>query len=174
MFIRPCVRSATRSAQRNAASVVPSGRLPTTDSLYSGFGDCAWTNVGNPRVPAEEPASFRTLRRERVAFMSVSLVPYCGTDNSCRRNDAIRCCLLSTAKFKGDSNHMISRAAVLTPLEDDGAEATVKTVDRAARLLRAVAAHAEGAMLSAVARETGFGKGTVHRLLNALIDAGLV
>lgn len=29
-------------------------------------------------------------------------------------------------------------------------------------------------MLSAVARETGLGKGTVHRLLNALIDAGLV
>jgi DNA-binding IclR family transcriptional regulator len=69
---------------------------------------------------------------------------------------------------------MISRAAVLTPRDGEGAEATVKTVDRAARLLRAVATHAEGAMLSAVARETGFGKGTVHRLLNALIDAGLV
>lgn len=59
-------------------------------------------------------------------------------------------------------------------LEDDGAEATVKTIDRAGRLLRAVAAHADGAMLSAVARDTGLGKGTVHRLLNALVDAGLV
>jgi len=68
---------------------------------------------------------------------------------------------------------MINKAA-LALLEDDGSEATVKTVDRAARLLRAVAAHADGAMLSAVARETSLGKGTVHRLLNALIDAGLV
>jgi DNA-binding IclR family transcriptional regulator len=58
-------------------------------------------------------------------------------------------------------------------IEDDGTEATVKTVDRAARLLRSLAEHPEGAMLSAVARETGLGKGTVHRLLNALIDAGL-
>jgi DNA-binding IclR family transcriptional regulator len=59
-------------------------------------------------------------------------------------------------------------------LDDDGSEATVKTIDRAGRLLRAVAAHADGAMLSAVARDTGLGKGTVHRLLNALVDAGLV
>lgn len=58
--------------------------------------------------------------------------------------------------------------------EDDGGEATVKTIDRAARLLRAVATHGDGAMLSAVARETGLGKGTVHRLLNALVDAGFV
>ncbi len=57
---------------------------------------------------------------------------------------------------------------------DDGGEATVKTIDRASRLLRAVATHGDGAMLSAVARETGLGKGTVHRLLNALVDAGLV
>jgi DNA-binding IclR family transcriptional regulator len=69
---------------------------------------------------------------------------------------------------------MISKARVLTTPDDDGSEATVKTIDRAARLLRAVATHDEGAMLSAVARQTGFGKGTVHRLLNALIDAGLV
>jgi DNA-binding IclR family transcriptional regulator len=58
--------------------------------------------------------------------------------------------------------------------EDDSGEATVKTIDRAARLLRAVATHGDGAMLSAVARETGLGKGTVHRLLNALVDAGFV
>lgn len=67
---------------------------------------------------------------------------------------------------------MSSRAALASP-EDDGTEATVKTVDRAARLLRSLAAHPDGAMLSAVARETGLGKGTVHRLLSALIDAGL-
>lgn len=57
--------------------------------------------------------------------------------------------------------------------EDDPTAAAVKTVDRAARLLRALAAKPEGAMLSAVSRETGLGKGTVHRLLNALVDAGL-
>ncbi|HEX2115963.1 MAG TPA: IclR family transcriptional regulator [Alphaproteobacteria bacterium] len=60
------------------------------------------------------------------------------------------------------------------PAEDESGEATVKTIDRAARLLRAVATHGDGAMLSAVARETGLGKGTVHRLLNALVDAGFV
>ena len=58
--------------------------------------------------------------------------------------------------------------------DDDNGEATVKTIDRAAKLLRAVATHGDGAMLSAVARETGLGKGTVHRLLNALVDAGFV
>src|SRR5262245_16339030 len=72
------------------------------------------------------------------------------------------------------STNMSDRTTALPRYDDDGFEATVKTVDRAARLLRAVAAHGEGAMLSAVARETGFGKGTVHRLLNALIDAGLI
>ena len=68
---------------------------------------------------------------------------------------------------------MITKVAAPV-FEDDGSEATVKTVDRVGRLLRAVAEHSDGAMLSAVARETGLGKGTVHRLLNALIDAGLV
>jgi DNA-binding IclR family transcriptional regulator len=68
----------------------------------------------------------------------------------------------------------MSDRTAIAAFEDDGAEATVKTVDRAARLLRAVAAHGEGAMLSAVARQTALGKGTVHRLLSALIDAGLV
>ncbi len=57
---------------------------------------------------------------------------------------------------------------------DEKPEATVKTVDRVATLLRAIAAHGDGAMLSAVSRETGLGKGTVHRLLAALIDAGFV
>jgi len=69
---------------------------------------------------------------------------------------------------------MSDRTTALSRFDDDGLEATVKTVDRAARLLRAVAAYEEGAMLSAVARDTGLGKGTVHRLLTALVDAGLV
>jgi DNA-binding IclR family transcriptional regulator len=72
-----------------------------------------------------------------------------------------------------ESTEMIGKVTTLASHEDDGAEATVKTVDRAARLLRSLAGHPEGAMLSAVARETGLGKATVHRLLNALIDAGL-
>ena len=67
-----------------------------------------------------------------------------------------------------------SKRPVVALIDDDGAEVTVKTVDRVAHLLRAVATHRDGAMLSAVARQTGLGKGTVHRLLNALIDAGLV
>jgi DNA-binding IclR family transcriptional regulator len=68
----------------------------------------------------------------------------------------------------------IGKRPVVALIDDDGAEVTVKTVDRVAHLLRAVATHRDGAMLSAVARQTGLGKGTVHRLLNALIDAGLV
>jgi DNA-binding IclR family transcriptional regulator len=68
----------------------------------------------------------------------------------------------------------MSKRPAMAVIDDDGAEVTVKTVDRVAQLLRAVATHRDGAMLSAVARQTGLGKGTVHRLLNALIDAGLV
>ena len=68
----------------------------------------------------------------------------------------------------------MSKRPAVALIDDDGAEVTVKTVDRVAHLLRAVATHRDGAMLSAVARQTGLGKGTVHRLLNALIDAGLV
>jgi DNA-binding IclR family transcriptional regulator len=67
----------------------------------------------------------------------------------------------------------MNTTATRIPLDDDGPEATVKTVDRAARILRSLAGHPDGAMLSAVARDTGLGKGTVHRLLNALINAGL-
>jgi DNA-binding IclR family transcriptional regulator len=62
----------------------------------------------------------------------------------------------------------------LAATEDDGGEATVKTIDRAARLLRVLASYPEGAMLSTVSREAALGKSTVHRLLAALIDAGLV
>ena len=64
----------------------------------------------------------------------------------------------------------------MTRREDSSSDAdpSVKTIDRAARVLRAVAGHSDGAMLSAVAVETGLGKGTVHRLLSALIDAGFL
>ena len=81
-------------------------------------------------------------------------------------------------------NDLIDKGrAVLRHLEDamtprdampPDTDPSVKTIDRAARVLRAVAGHADGAMLSAVATETGLGKGTVHRLLGALIDAGFL
>jgi DNA-binding IclR family transcriptional regulator len=67
----------------------------------------------------------------------------------------------------------MNSTATRIAFDDDGTEATVKTVDRAARLLRSLARHPDGAMLSSVARDTELGKGTVHRLLNALINAGL-
>ena len=62
----------------------------------------------------------------------------------------------------------------LPTLDDTSGDASVQSIERAARLLRAMAAQSDGAMLSALARETALGKGTVHRLLNALIEAGLV
>src|SRR5262245_36032716 len=62
----------------------------------------------------------------------------------------------------------------MTNTPDEKPEATVKTVARVARLLRALAAHREGTMLSALARETELGKGTVHRLLGALVEAGFL
>ncbi|MBR1217824.1 IclR family transcriptional regulator [Bradyrhizobium sp. U87765 SZCCT0131] len=53
--------------------------------------------------------------------------------------------------------------------------AAVKTIDRAAKLLAALVGEDErGAMLSDVARRTGLGKATVHRLLGALTDVGFV
>jgi len=54
-------------------------------------------------------------------------------------------------------------------------EAAVKTIDRAARLLRAFRnENSEGAMLSELSRKTCLGKGTTHRLLAALVDVGFV
>jgi DNA-binding IclR family transcriptional regulator len=73
----------------------------------------------------------------------------------------------------GSFDYMNSRV-VSASFDDASSEGTVQSINRAVRLLRAMAAHADGAMLSALARETSLGKGTVHRLLNALIDAGLV
>lgn len=66
--------------------------------------------------------------------------------------------------------------ATTEELGEHGGEAVaVKTIDRAARLLSAVAGEGDrGAMLSDVARRTGLGKGTVHRLLGALSEVGYV
>jgi DNA-binding IclR family transcriptional regulator len=67
-----------------------------------------------------------------------------------------------------------------TPLEAEDGDAgesdpPVKSVDRAARLLKAIAAHPHGgAMLIDLSRETGLGRATTHRLLAALIDTGFV
>ncbi|MGC2082292.1 MAG: IclR family transcriptional regulator [Bradyrhizobium sp.] len=59
--------------------------------------------------------------------------------------------------------------------EKSGEVAAVKTIDRAARLLSALARDGtQGTMLSELARRTGLGKGTVHRLLGALSDVGYV
>jgi DNA-binding IclR family transcriptional regulator len=52
-------------------------------------------------------------------------------------------------------------------------ETAVKTVDRIAVLLRVLAGHgADGVSLSEVARTTGYGPATTHRLLAALTDVG--
>ena len=52
-------------------------------------------------------------------------------------------------------------------------ETAVKTVDRIATLLRVLAGHgAGGVSLSEIARTTGFGPATTHRLLTALADVG--
>jgi DNA-binding IclR family transcriptional regulator len=56
---------------------------------------------------------------------------------------------------------------------DDAKEPAVKTIDRAARVLRVLArGGADGLALRVVASECDVGKGTAHRLLAALIDAG--
>jgi DNA-binding IclR family transcriptional regulator len=56
---------------------------------------------------------------------------------------------------------------------DDAREPAVKTVDRAARVLRVLATGgAEGLALRSVATACDIGKPTAHRLLAALIDAG--
>jgi DNA-binding IclR family transcriptional regulator len=55
----------------------------------------------------------------------------------------------------------------------DNDEPAVKTIDRAARLLWVLAeGSSEGLTLSAISRLGGFGKGTTHRLLAALVEAG--
>lgn len=60
-------------------------------------------------------------------------------------------------------------------IEREAADSPVKTIDRAAKLLGVLAdAPASGMMLTEIARQAEFGKGTTHRLLAALIDAGFV
>jgi DNA-binding IclR family transcriptional regulator len=54
-------------------------------------------------------------------------------------------------------------------------DSTVRSVQRAATILKLMAAEAgRGLRLSDIARETGLGKATTHRLLTALTTAGLV
>jgi DNA-binding IclR family transcriptional regulator len=56
---------------------------------------------------------------------------------------------------------------------EDRKEPAVKTIDRAARVLRVLASGGQqGLALREVATECEFGKPTAHRLLSALIDAG--
>jgi DNA-binding IclR family transcriptional regulator len=56
----------------------------------------------------------------------------------------------------------------------EAGEPAVKTIDRAVRLLWVLAkGDSEGMPLSEIGRHSGFGKGTTHRLLAALIEAGL-
>jgi DNA-binding IclR family transcriptional regulator len=58
--------------------------------------------------------------------------------------------------------------------EHEAGEPTVKTIDRAVRLLWVLAkGNNEGMPLSGISRLSGFGKGTTHRLLAALVEAGL-
>lgn len=57
----------------------------------------------------------------------------------------------------------------------EGEISSVKTVGRAALVLRALAAGpASGSRLSEVTESVGLGKATVHRLLGALVDVGFV
>lgn len=59
--------------------------------------------------------------------------------------------------------------------DDDTGDSSVKTIGRAAKLLNILAAgNLTGTMLTEIARSSGFGKGTTHRILSALIDVGFV
>lgn len=59
--------------------------------------------------------------------------------------------------------------------EDPPSDASITTIDRAARLLTILAAgEASGMMLTEIARQAGFGKGTTHRVLAALVEVGFV
>jgi len=59
----------------------------------------------------------------------------------------------------------------IEPRESD--EPAVKAIDRAARMLWVLArGSSEGLALGAIVQLSGFGKGTTHRLLSALVEAG--
>jgi len=69
---------------------------------------------------------------------------------------------------------MANLSSTLPPAERES-EAGVKSIDRAARLLQALAQSGlDGGTLTDVARISGLGKPTTHRLLAALIDVGFV
>lgn len=60
-------------------------------------------------------------------------------------------------------------------IEREPTDSPVKTIDRAAKLLGVLSeAPTSGMMLTEIARQAEFGKGTTHRLLAALVDAGFV
>ena len=69
-----------------------------------------------------------------------------------------------------------SQAPTTANNEDSGGgEPSVRVIDRAVRLLRALANHAfEGATFTELLREADLGKATTHRLLSSLVDAGLI
>src|SRR5262245_37962462 len=69
MVMRPLVRCVTRSAHWNAPSESGIGRLPTTESLYSGLRCCARETHGAATAPAAAPSN--TVRRV-VLFMGIS------------------------------------------------------------------------------------------------------
>ncbi|MBU2410843.1 MAG: IclR family transcriptional regulator [Gammaproteobacteria bacterium] len=67
---------------------------------------------------------------------------------------------------------MVDEASALTAPEEDD-KPSVKSIDRAATILQVLATFgAEGAPLTEVARLSGFGKATTHRLLAALSEVG--
>lgn len=58
--------------------------------------------------------------------------------------------------------------------DEDSRAPPVKVIDRAARMLRALAQHPhQGASFTELMESTGLGKSTTHRLLAALVDTGL-
>jgi DNA-binding IclR family transcriptional regulator len=60
-------------------------------------------------------------------------------------------------------------------IEREAEEPSVKVIDRAARMLWILAAgDGEGFPLGAIVQRSGLGKGTTHRLLSALVEAGFV
>lgn len=59
--------------------------------------------------------------------------------------------------------------------EGESSDASITTIDRAAKLLTILASgEASGMMLTEIARQAGFGKGTTHRVLAALVEVGFV
>jgi DNA-binding IclR family transcriptional regulator len=73
--------------------------------------------------------------------------------------------------YDGAANRRIIGAMNIEPHEID--VPAVKTIDRAARMLWVLArGDSEGLPLGVIVQLSGFGKGTTHRLLAALVEAG--